>query len=330
LFNALLTFLTALAATLILLPPIIALTKRLKVRQTVLHYVKEHKGKSGTPTMGGAAFILALPTCLIFAKGDKTLLLVALAVTVGYGIVGFLDDFIKVFYRRNEGLSAWQKIVFQLLIAVTVSLFAYFSGYVGDSVYSFFGFNEYKFGWLAIPLYVVIFLALTNSVNLTDGLDGLAGGITLVYALFFAAIMGLYIVFDGGQALEETQNLIFLCMALAGGLLGFLCFNSYPAKIFMGDTGALALGGALASLAVFSKRVLIVPLLGIAYVMTALSVIIQVLYYKKTKKRVFLMAPIHHHFQQKGVHESKIGFLYTAVTSVVGVILLIIFFAVNG
>jgi len=322
-----------LAAAFLLMPVIIRLAKRLKLRQTVLHYVEEHKKKSGTPTMGGIGFIAPLLLSLFFARGQMTLLLVTVGVTIAYGIVGFLDDFLKVYFKRNDGLKPWQKIIFQLSIAAAVSVFAYLNPSAGGSVYLFFGFSEIYLGWFVVPLFVLVFVALTNSVNLTDGLDGLAGGVTIVYTVFFAAILYLcialgvgHVASDGsGQAAAELLNLIIFCAALVGGLVGFMFYNGYPAKIFMGDTGSLALGGALACLAIFSRRIMIVPFLGIMYLATALSVIIQVTYFKKTKgKRVFLMAPLHHHFQQKGVHEAKIGIVYSTVTAIMGALSLVL------
>ena len=319
--------LTAAAVCAAVMPLVIKLTKKLKFRQTILSYVDNHQAKSGTPTMGGMAFMLALLVAgaVFFEKTQSKAMLMLLVVTVGYGIVGFLDDFIKVFYKRNEGLSPLQKIIFQLLIAVILAVYAYMTPTIGDKLYLPFTLKEVHIGWWAIPLYIFLFLALTNSVNLTDGLDGLASSVTIVYLLFFgliiAATSGLYL----GDALSpETLNLLIYTAALIGSLIGFLCFNGYPARIFMGDTGSLALGGGLGCLAIFSSQGLTVPIIGIMYVLTALSVIIQVLHYKRTKKRVFIMAPLHHHFERKGVHEVKIVIVYAAVTFAVGALVLLV------
>ena len=334
-------FLVCFAGTLALMPAIIFLTKKLKMRHTTLHYVKEHSSKSGTPTMGGIGFVLPLILSLFFVTQHRTLFVVTIVVTIGYAIIGFLDDFIKVFFKRNEGLSSIQKILFQLAIAAIVSVFAYKSDMVGGQVYLFFGMSRVDLGWVAIPLYIFIFLAFTNSVNLTDGLDGLASGVTIIYTIFFGLIMFLTIYFSPGFngfkqivfenfRAEEIYNLVIFSAALVGGLLAFLFFNGFPAKIFMGDTGSLGLGGALACLAIFSGRALTAPFLGAMYLISALSVIIQVLYFKKTKgKRVFLMAPFHHHLQQKGIFESKISLYYCLITAVIGVssLVLIIAFA---
>ncbi len=308
-------------------PLVMNLAKRLKLRQTVLHYVDNHASKSGTPTMGGIAFVLSVVVVtIIFMRGNTSLTVMLVALILGFAIIGFLDDFIKVYFRRNEGLTPWQKIFFQISISIVISLFVYYSPFVADKLYLPFTLIEVRLGVFAVPFYTIIFIAFTNAVNLTDGLDGLAGKTALTYTLFFSAILSI-IVFALGvdkRAEEEYINLIIFCVALVGALCGFLLFNSYPAKIFMGDTGSLALGGALAGLAIMSKLSLIAPIVGIVYVITCLSDIIQVLHYKRTKRRVFLMAPLHHHFERKGVHENKIVTVYTLVTALAGAITLVL------
>ncbi len=331
--RAALALLVAFIVTAAVMPAVIALSKKLKVRQTVLHYVDNHKSKSGTPTMGGIGIMIAVTvSSLCFMTKNHSLMLLVLFVTLAYGVIGFLDDFIKVFFKQNEGLSPWQKILFQVIVAVIVAVYAYYNDYILDSFFVPFTLGEVSLGVFAVPLYVIVFLALTNSVNLTDGLDGLASKVTASYLFFFAVIVALIVRFFGdGQAFSaEYDNILIFCAALIGALIGFLCFNGFPAKIFMGDTGSLALGGALACLAVVAKLSLMVPILGIMYVLTSMSDIIQVLYYKKTKKRVFLMAPLHHHFERKGVHENRIVTVYTAITAMVGVLSVIIILAVNG
>ncbi|MBQ4049100.1 MAG: phospho-N-acetylmuramoyl-pentapeptide-transferase [Clostridia bacterium] len=317
------TFLTAFFACIILMPKIIAFTRKLKLRQTILHYVDNHQAKSGTPTMGGIGFILAIAiSALTFCEcSERTSMLMLVLVTVGYGAVGFLDDFIKVFFKRNEGLSPLQKIIFQLIIAIIVSLYAYNSPLIGDKLYIPVTNKIINLGKFSIPLYIVVFLAFTNSVNLSDGLDGLASSVSAIYSLVFAVIIGITALVTYGNFFDKGSiNFIIYCVAMAGSLYGFLLYNGFPAKIFMGDTGSLALGGGLAALAIMSSQVLSVLIVGIMYVLTALSVIIQVAYYKKTKKRVFLMAPLHHHFERKGVHENKIVAYYSAVTLIVGIV----------
>lgn len=304
------------------MPLVILLGKKLKVRQTILSYVDNHQSKSGTPTMGGIGIMLSLAVCcLIFAGKENKLMLITLFVTLGYGIIGFIDDFIKVFFKQNKGLSPLQKIIFQLLIAAIVSVFAYNNAQVGGVLYAPFTLHELDIGWGAIPLSMIVFLAFTNAVNLTDGLDGLAGKTCAAYTFFFAILLAIAAYAVGDGAIEgEYGNLILYCGVLIGALGGFLCYNCYPAKVFMGDTGALALGGGLGCLAIMSRFSLMIPLLGIMFVATSLSVIIQVISFKATGKRVFLMAPMHHHFERKGVHENRIGTVYFSVTCAVGLL----------
>ncbi|MDE7394699.1 MAG: phospho-N-acetylmuramoyl-pentapeptide-transferase [Clostridiales bacterium] len=318
----LLAALAAFALTVVIMPLVIYFSKRLKVRQTILSYVDNHKGKSGTPTMGGLGIMLALAAiCLLFSRGENRLMLITLLVTLGYGVVGFIDDFIKVFFKQNKGLGPLQKIVFQLLIAVIVAIFAYNNERVGSVFYAPFTLKELEFGIWSVPLYIVIFLAFTNSVNLTDGLDGLAGKVSAVYTLFFGIVILLSAFAAGEDAFSgEYGNLLLYCMALIGTLYGFICYNGYPAKIFMGDTGALALGGGLGCLSIVSRLELTAPILGIMFVFTSLSVILQVASFKLTHKRIFLMAPLHHHFERKGVHENRIVTVYTCITAAVGIL----------
>lgn len=305
------------------MPLVIKLCKKLKARQTILHYVDNHASKSGTPTMGGIGFILAIVASALLATIgiDSSLTIVAVLVTVAFGIVGFLDDFIKIFYKQNKGLAAWQKIVFQGAIAIVVSIFAFFSDIVAGDIFLPFTFYRFSLGFFAIPFFIVIFLAFSNAVNLTDGLDGLASKVTLCYMVFNGAIILVFVHFfgDGLAFSDEYVSLIVFVGAVVGAVLGFLLFNGYPAKIFMGDTGALALGGAVGALAVVSGMSLYSPIVGIMYVLTCLSVMLQVAYFKITKgKRIFLMSPLHHHFERKGMHENRIVTMYTAITAIMG------------
>lgn len=316
----------------ILMPIVIVLAKKLKVRQTVLSYVDNHAGKSGTPTMGGLGFVASAVACsLIFASGSRRLAVMLALLTLGFGLIGFLDDFIKVFFKQNKGLSPWQKMLFQLLVALVTAFFVYYNPNVGDKLYIPFTMKEISLGWFAVPFYVFVFIAFTNAVNLTDGLDGLAGKTAVAYTVFFAAVLCVTVYGFGVSATyaEEYGNLIVFCFALIGALAGFLLFNCYPAAIFMGDTGALALGGALAGLAVMTKMSLIAPVIGIMYVVSCVSDIIQVAHFKRTGKRVFLMAPFHHHLERKGIHENKIVSLYTLITFFMGALTLVIILAVN-
>ena len=231
--------------------------------------------------------------------------LAAILVTLGFGLMGFVDDYIKVVKKRSLGLKPMQKIVGQLIICALFIAYLYKSG-VGTEIYiPFAGGKTWDLGILFIPFCIIAVLATVNGVNLTDGLDGLADGVTLIVAVFFtmcAYAAGSGIVTAGG--------------AMIGGLLAFLIFNSYPAKVFMGDTGSLALGGFVVSCAFILKMPLFILIAGIIYVIETLSVAIQVTVYKKTKKRVFKMAPIHHHFELCGWKETKVVTLFYIITAI--------------
>lgn len=337
--TVLLSLLTAFALAALLSYPVPILMRKLKARQTILHYVDNHSKKQGVPTMGGVIFIVAIViTALIFADASSGMVVAAVGVTAAFGILGFLDDFLKIWYKRNLGLRAYQKIIGQVLISLIVGYFAYKNQYIGSEILIPFTAKTIDLGWLVVPFIVIFFAAVTNTVNFTDGLDGLASSVTASYMVSFAVIIFILTgVFEDAGAglfyLQELDNIIITAAAAAGALLGYLLINSYPARIFMGDTGSLALGGLVASLAIFTRLELLVLFLGAAYVMSGLSVIIQVIYFKLSGgKRVFLMAPLHHHFEKKGHHESKITAWYFIITSVIGVvcILLYLLFAVDA
>lgn len=324
-----------LAATVLsaLITPLVTfVAKKTSARQTILSYVDNHSAKGGTPTMGGIAFITsAAMVTWLFSDESNSLAFMLTFLLIGFGVVGFLDDFIKIKFRRNEGLTPLQKGIFQLLVAVIVSFFVYSSPYVGDRIYLPFVMNEVRLGWFALPFFVFVFVAFSNAVNLTDGLDGLAGKTAVVYVAFFCAVVSVTVYSFGlgaGES-EEMKNVLVFCVALVGALIGFIVYNGYPASVFMGDTGALALGGALGGLAVMTKMSLIAPVIGVMYVVSCVSDIIQVLHYKRTKKRIFLMAPFHHHLERKGWHENKIVSLYTFVTFVSGAVSLAVIVLVN-
>ncbi len=290
----------------------IPLLRRLGAGQNILHYVKEHMAKSGTPTMGGLGFILA--ACAVSLAADKFTdkpFLVALSVGLGFLLVGFLDDLLKKRRGNNLGLRPYQKIFFQLAVATLASLYCCRNGLTVLRIP--FTQKAFDVGWGMLPLGIFVYLATVNGVNLTDGLDGLAGASSSVYFL----ALGTLILLQG-----EDKTLSLLCICLFAALLAFLVFNVNRASVFMGDTGSLSLGGFAASCALFTGNMLAIPFAGIMFVVSSISVIMQVIYYKKTGKRIFRMAPIHHHFQEKGYAEGKIAYAYAAVTAVMGALLL--------
>ena len=315
--------------TLVVSPFVISFIKKEKVKQVILNYVESHSVKAGTPTMGGIIFLVSIALVSIISfEGSSVLSKMSILIFLSYGLVGFLDDFIKFKFKRNLGLRAYQKIIFQLVISIVVGVFVYKHSLLGGDLVVPFTKYHIDIGYWIIPLVAVVFLATTNSVNLTDGLDGLAGMTTFSYMLsfvilFFVLISNSVIGVSEIQ-LIEFKNVAIVASVCAGAMLCFLAFNCFPAKIFMGDTGSLALGSLVASVMVFCGMTLYIPLLGIMFVMSAVSVIIQVAYYKLTKKRIFLMAPLHHHFEQKGVHEVRITICYTIITLLIGAVTIIV------
>ena len=297
----------------VLCAALLPLLKKSRAGQYILGYVREHKDKSGTPTMGGLAFVCAAALCAIpfGLYADRH---VAVAVTFGcaYAAVGFLDDFLKVRRRRNLGLRAYQKIIFQLAVALFAGLYCYRADLTVLHL-PFFG-GSLDVGFWIIPLAAFAFVAATNCVNLTDGLDGLAASTSFWY---FAAMAALTFLYSGaGAPLAE------LCLVLCGVLAGYLLFNTHRASVFMGDTGSLGLGGFAAAVAAFGGNLLYIAVVGVMFVCSGISVILQVIYYKKTKKRLFRMAPLHHHLQELGYSESKIAYAYSLITAAAGLLCL--------
>lgn len=317
--------LAALALTLVSGFIVIPILSKIKAGQPVYKYVETHKSKNGTPTMGGLFFIIpATIIYFIFCGFSFRLATFSVAIGLAFLAVGFLDDFIKIKRKQNEGLKAYQKIIFQVIIGLLVGFFAYYNGIT--VFYVPFTAISVDLGFFTVIIVAVILIATTNSVNLTDGLDGLASSTSAVYLLFIGLIILYQISFFGLiSRTAEYENLVFLCFSLIGALLGFLVFNTGKAKVFMGDTGSLALGGFIGAISIFSSNGFLIPILGIMFVLSSISVIVQVLHYKRTKKRIFLMAPLHHHFQLKGYTEWKIVFVYSLITIVAGAVLLIPF-----
>ena len=320
LLPALSAFAVCLLTTALLLP----LLRKKKAGQEILQYVTEHSGKQGTPTMGGIAFILTiLTTTWSFCGTLSRPLALSLAATAAYGVVGFLDDFLKIRFKHNLGLKAYQKILFQLAIAVVIAIVVYRDPTIGDKLYVPFTSVSVNVGWWTIPLVIFIFLACTNGVNLTDGLDGLAASSVLCYLVAMFAIVLTHGNAIGGVS-EQNGQLLTLMAASIGALAAFLLFNCFPAKVFMGDVGSLALGALVACVSIFTNRSLFIPILGLTFVFSCVSVILQVVYFKVSGgKRIFLMAPFHHHLQKKGLSEVRVGVIYSAVTLTCGALLLI-------
>lgn len=320
-------FLCAFFFSLVVSPCVISLMKREKIKQTILHYVDVHKLKDGTPTMGGLIFLLSISVVsFICFKGKSSYAKITILLFLAYGVVGFLDDFIKFKFKRNLGLRPYQKIIFQLVVSIFAGVYVYKN--LGGVMLIPFTNKFINIGWWIIPLVAVIYLATTNSVNLTDGLDGLASSTSLIFMLSFTILQLIFIsrgvLAVNVASIEELINISVVSVVACGAMLCFLLFNCFPAKIFMGDTGSLALGSLIASVSIFSSMELYIPILGIVFVASSVSVILQVAYYKMTKKRIFLMAPLHHHFEKKGVHEVRITFCYALVSLLVGVVVILI------
>ena len=315
--------------TLAISPLVISLIKREKVKQVILGYVEAHSQKAGTPTMGGIIFLISISiVSLICFRGESSLAKFAVVVFLAYGLVGFLDDFLKFKFKRNLGLRAYQKIIFQLAISLIVGWYVYKSSLISSVLVVPFTTYTIDIGAWIVPLVAIIYLATTNAVNLTDGLDGLASSTVMTYMFSFAMLMLVLMqtIFASHSQIfmVEMQNLLSLSLVTVGAMMSFLVFNCFPAKIFMGDTGSLALGSLVASVGVFSGMSLYIPILGIMFVLSAVSVIVQVAYYKLTKRRIFLMAPLHHHFEKKGVHEVRITICYTLITLFVGALVVVL------
>ena len=323
--KALLCFIVTFIISLVLSPLVIKLIKVVKGEQSILSYVDKHKSKQGTLTIGGLIFILGtIISFFIFCNGNNRLAFIALLIFLGYGLLGFLDDFIKVKFKQNLGLRAYQKFIGQIGIGLIVGFFIYNSSLVSKEIIIPFTDITFEIGWWIIPFVTLFFTAVTNSVNFLDGLDGLAGSVTFVVLLVVGAIIGLVNIptiqdsYAGSVKIEEFYNLINLIFGLSGAILSFLVLNSHPAKIFMGDTGSLALGGFLSAILAFSGQYLVIIIVGALYVATTLSIMLQVVSFKLTGKRIFKMAPLHHHFEQCGWNENKIVAIYIIITIVLG------------
>lgn len=300
-FTAMIGFLIVI----ILGPIFIPMLARFKFGQTVRDEgPQSHLAKNGTPTMGGVMMIVAiLITGLTRATISKGLI-VGLICIVGFGFVGFLDDFIKIKMKRSLGLKAYQKIILQFALALYIAYYQYSASPSATQLVIPFTNHIINLGIWYIPFMMIFIIGTVNAVNLTDGLDGLASGVTLIVSCFFVLF----------AVSISNSDVAILAAATAGACLGFLGFNSYPAKVFMGDTGSLLLGGVISALALYMKMPLILLIIALVPVLETLSVILQVIYYKKTGKRLFKMAPLHHHFELSGWKENKVVIIFSTVT----------------
>ena len=299
--------LVSIALSAIMGPVIIPVLRNLKMGQTEREEgVKEHLKKAGTPTMGGVIILLSILITSLFYIRSNPQIIPVLFVTIGFGLIGFLDDYLKVVMKRSDGLFPKQKMALQIIVT---AIFAYYlvkvAGISLKMLVPFSGGRYLDLGWLAIPVLFFAVIGTVNGVNFTDGLDGLASSVTVLVATFFTVV-----------AIGTKSGIEPVTGAVVGALLGFLLFNVYPASVFMGDTGSLALGGFVASAAYMLQMPLFIIIVGLIYLVEVLSVIIQVTYFKKTGgKRIFKMAPIHHHFELCGWSETRVVAVFSIITA---------------
>lgn len=295
-------------------PIVIPFLRRLKVGQTERKELESHLKKNGTPTMGGLMILASIIITSVFYVKDYPKIVPILFMTVGFGVIGFLDDYLKVVLRRSDGLLAWQKMLCQI---VMTTVFAVYMGCYSDvpltMLIPFSGGKYLDLGWGAFPVLYLAVIGTVNGTNFTDGLDGLASSVTIMVATFFSVV-----------AIGTNAGIAPITCAVVGALLGFLLFNVYPASVFMGDTGSLALGGFVVSAAYMMQMPLFIVIVGLIYLVEVLSVIIQVTYFKKTGgKRIFRMAPIHHHFELGGWSETRVVAVFSITTAILCMIALL-------
>ena len=309
--ETILAIIIAFAVSAILCPIVIPFLRKLKFGQQVREDGPQaHLKKQGTPTMGGLVFLTAVVITSLLYIRDYPRIIPVLFMTVGFGVIGFLDDYIKIVMKRSEGLNPVQKLIGQFIITGIFVYYLVCSDEVGTSMLVPFtgGFEHgiyLDLGYLFIPFVFFVVLGTDNGVNFTDGLDGLCTSVTILVATFLTII-----------SIGENSGISPITGAVVGSLLGFLLFNVYPAKVFMGDTGSLALGGFVASSAFMMQIPLFIPIIGLIYLVEVLSVIMQVSYFKATHgKRIFRMAPIHHHFELGGWSETRVVAVFSIVTA---------------
>jgi len=325
-------FLIAFMFTLLIVPKYLAWAISKKANQPISKYVPAHEDKRHTPTMGGAIFLLSTIMAALLSTNLSNMYIWGGIITlVGFGLIGLKDDIGKVMSGDNlEGLTPKGKMGLQIIISIIVSLLLIFNAFPTEFYLPFFKNSLIDLGYFSIIFWILVFLATTNAVNLTDGLDGLA----TVPSVIALASLGIIVYVTGHAIFSEyllvpnikgVGEVMILAAALSGGLLGFLWYNCYPAEIFMGDTGSLAIGGFLAYLAILGKSEVLLLLIGIIFVIETVSVILQVGSFKLREKRVFRMAPIHHHFELKGWAENKIIVRFWMIAFIANILALISF-----
>ena len=304
----------AFAISALLGPVVIPFLRKLKVGQTERKELESHLKKNGTPTMGGIMILASIIITSLFYVKDYPKIIPILFLTVGFGVIGFLDDYLKVVLRRSDGLLAWQKMILQIIVTGVFAVYMVkYSGVALTMLIPFSGGKYLDLGWLAIPVLFFAVVGTVNGTNFTDGLDGLASSVTIMVATFFSVV-----------AIGTNAGIAPITCAVVGALLGFLLFNVYPASVFMGDTGSLALGGFVVSTAYMMQMPLFILIVGLIYLVEVLSVIIQVTYFKKTGgKRIFRMAPIHHHFELGGWSETRVVAVFSITTAILCLIALL-------
>jgi phospho-N-acetylmuramoyl-pentapeptide-transferase len=329
-FRAAAATLTALFLSFLLGPPLIRFLDRLRVGQPIREIGPDHQDKAGTPTMGGLLILIALTvSVLLWSDFSARAVWIVLGVTIGYGALGFADDYAKVRRRRADGIRARTKLFWQFLLAFVVALLIYTDpGFDKELAVPFFKTFTPNLGPFYVPLAAVVIVFFSNGVNLTDGLDGLAIGPVMIAAgafavLSYAAGHALIADYLAIKYVPGSGQLAIFCGALLGGGMGFLWFNASPAQVFMGDVGSLALGGALGAIAVVIRQEILLVVIGGIFAVEALSVMIQVAYFKATGgRRIFLMAPLHHHFEKLGWPEQKIVVRFWIVAAILALVAL--------
>ena len=310
--------LIAFAISAILGPVVIPFLKKLKVGQTERKELESHLKKNGTPTMGGLMILASIIITSLFYVKDYPKIIPILFMTVGFGVIGFLDDYLKVVLRRSDGLLPWQKMILQFVVTTVFAVYMLrYSDVALTMLIPFSGGRYLNIGWAAIPLMYFAVIGTVNGVNFTDGVDGLVSSVTIMVATFFSVV-----------AIGTNAGIEPITCAVAGALLGFLLFNVYPASVFMGDTGSLALGGFVSATAYMLQMPLFILIVGLIYLVEVISVIMQVTYFKYTKKktgvgkRIFRMTPIHHHFELGGWSETRVVAVFAIVTALLCMIAL--------